>query len=91
MHECLNNNLFLVKEHVAAFKASNNYDIHDPATGDIIMLCREPKVGLFTKLLRRVGQQRWGALQPRQEMDRVGLPVQGRREGVMCIDMVLKE
>lgn len=59
MHECLNNNLFLVKEHVAAFKAANNYDIHDPATGDIIMLCREPKLGLFTKLLRFTDYKRY--------------------------------
>ena len=52
MHHVLNRNLFLVKEHVGAFKAASNYDIHDPETGDIIMLCREPNVGEFTKLLR---------------------------------------
>ena len=52
MHECLNKNLFLVKEHLGIFKAANNYDIHDPETGDIIMHCREDKLGSFTKLLR---------------------------------------
>lgn len=52
MHELLSKNLFLVKEHVGMFKAANNYDIYDPETGSIIMECREPKLGLFTKLLR---------------------------------------
>lgn len=52
MHEVLNRNVFLVKEHVGMFKAANNYDIHDPETGEIIMECREEKLGFFTKLLR---------------------------------------
>jgi uncharacterized protein YxjI len=45
-------NTFLVKEHVGLFKAANNYDIYDPATGGMIMTCREPKLGILTKLLR---------------------------------------
>ena len=52
MGNVVNNNLFLVKEHVGLFKAANNFDIHDPSTGDIIMECREPSLGFFTKLLR---------------------------------------
>lgn len=52
MHEVISKNLFLVKEHVGLFKAANNYDIHDPETGQIIMECREDKLGLITKLLR---------------------------------------
>ncbi|MCI5164565.1 MAG: RNAase [Candidatus Electrothrix sp. GM3_4] len=52
MSNITNNNLFLVKEHVGLFKAANNFDIHDPSTGNIIMECREPSLGLFTKLLR---------------------------------------
>jgi uncharacterized protein YxjI len=52
MHEALKRNVFLVKEHVGMFKAANNYDIHDPETGDIIMECREERLGLMTKLLR---------------------------------------
>ena len=52
MHEVLNKNLFLVKEHVGMFKAANNYDIHDPQTGEIIMECREERLGMFTKFLR---------------------------------------
>jgi len=52
MSNVINNNLFLVKEHVGLFKAANNFDIYDPSTGDIIMECREPSLGFFTKLLR---------------------------------------
>ena len=52
MHDDLNRNLFLVKEHVGAFKAANNYDIYDPDTGEIILLCREPGLGQLTRLLR---------------------------------------
>jgi len=52
MHPVLNKNLYLVKEHVGLFKAANNYDIHDPETGDVLMECREPNLGFFTKMLR---------------------------------------
>jgi uncharacterized protein YxjI len=52
MHEILQRNLFLVKEHVGMFKAANNFDIHDPETGTTIMECREDNLGIFTKLLR---------------------------------------
>jgi uncharacterized protein YxjI len=51
MNSILNNNVFLVKEHVGIFKASNNYDIHDPATGNILMHCRE-NIGWITKIFR---------------------------------------
>lgn len=52
MNPILNKNLFLVKEHTGMFKASNNYDIYDPATNEIIMLCREEKLGILTKIFR---------------------------------------
>jgi uncharacterized protein YxjI len=52
MHEVLSKNVFLVKEHVGLFKAANNYDIYDPQTGQIIMECREDRLGFITKLLR---------------------------------------
>lgn len=45
-------NRFIVKEHVGMFKAANNYDMYDPATGKIVLECREEKLGGFTKLLR---------------------------------------
>ena len=52
MHDSLNRNVFLVKEHVGMFKAANNYDICDPETGYVIMLCREENLGALTKFLR---------------------------------------
>ena len=52
MTDVTNKNLFLVKEHVGIFKAANNFDIYDPSSGEIIMECREPTLGFFTKLLR---------------------------------------
>lgn len=52
MNNTLSQNLYLIKEHVGMFKAANNYDIYDPETQQIIMNCREEKLGFFTKLLR---------------------------------------
>jgi uncharacterized protein YxjI len=52
MHPVLSKNVFLVKEHVGLFKAANNYDIYDPETSQIVMECREDRMGFFTKLLR---------------------------------------
>ena len=52
MTAALDRNLFFVREHVGMFKAANNYDILDPDTGDEILHCREPELGLVTKLLR---------------------------------------
>lgn len=52
MHEVLNRNLFFVKEQVGMFKAANNFDIYDPKSGDLILQCREPNLGFFTKLFR---------------------------------------
>jgi len=52
MNPLLNHNLFFVKEHVGLFKAANNYDIYDPETNQIILLCREDNLGFFTKLFR---------------------------------------
>ncbi len=48
--EILNN--FLVKEHVGIFKSSNNFDIYDLHTGQVILECRENKLGIITRLLR---------------------------------------
>lgn len=52
MNSILNRNLFFVKEHVGMFKAANNYDVLDPESQQIIMHCREEKLGFFTKMLR---------------------------------------
>lgn len=50
--EVLSKNTLLVKEHIGLFKASNNFDVYDPATGDLILECREPALSWITKLLR---------------------------------------
>ncbi len=52
MNPILNKNLFFVKEHRGIFKAANNYDIFDPNTQQMIMTCREEKLGIFTKIFR---------------------------------------
>ena len=52
MHEVLNRNLYLVKEHVGMFKAANNFDVYDPDTGEILLECRENHLGFLTKMLR---------------------------------------
>ncbi|MEO5624467.1 MAG: phospholipid scramblase-related protein [Dokdonella sp.] len=52
MHPVLRSNLFFVKEQVGLFKASNNYDVFDPKTNQKCMECREPTLGILTKLLR---------------------------------------
>ncbi len=52
MHASLNRDTYFVKEHVGLFKASNNFDILDPESGEVILECREEKLGFFTKMLR---------------------------------------
>jgi uncharacterized protein YxjI len=52
MHPTLRNNQFLVKERTGIFKASNSYEIYDPVTGQQILECTEPNIGIFTKLFR---------------------------------------
>jgi uncharacterized protein YxjI len=52
MNSILSGNLFFVKEHTGIFKASNNYDIFDPQSGQKIMECREPNLGFFAKIFR---------------------------------------
>lgn len=58
MHSILNQNLFFIKEHVGMFKAANNYDIHNPESQEIIMNCREEKLGFFTKIIRFTNYKR---------------------------------
>jgi uncharacterized protein YxjI len=52
MHPALQRNMYFVKEHTGLFKAANNYDVLDPQTSQIVLLCREDDLGFFTKLLR---------------------------------------
>lgn len=55
----ISQNDFLVKEHVGLFKAANNFDLYDPATGHVVLLCREEKLGIFTKILRFTDYKRY--------------------------------
>ncbi len=52
MHPILNKNLFFVKEQVGVFKAANNFDIFDAETQEQLLTCREPNLGIFTKMFR---------------------------------------
>ena len=52
MNSILNQNLFFIKEQVGMFKASNNYDIYNPDSQEMIMTSREDSLGFFTKMLR---------------------------------------
>ena len=59
MHPELNRNLYLVKEHYGLFKAANNFDVYDPETSQIILTCREDKLGPLTTLLRFTDYKRY--------------------------------
>lgn len=52
MHPSLNQNVYFVKEHVGFLKAANNYDILDPETGEVVLECREDRLGFVTKMFR---------------------------------------
>lgn len=52
MSSALSLNAYFVKEHVGLFKAANNFDIHLPESGALLMECREENLGFWTKLLR---------------------------------------
>ena len=45
-------NQLLVKEHFGLFKAASNYDIFDLSTGEQLLECREPHLGMLTKMAR---------------------------------------
>lgn len=52
MNPLLQQNLFLIKEHIGMFKAANNFDIYNPETGEQMMTCREKQLSFFTKMFR---------------------------------------
>lgn len=58
MHPSLQSSQFFVKEHVGLFKAANNFDIFDPQTGQKVLECREPNLGLLTRILRFTSYKR---------------------------------
>ncbi|MEI6808035.1 MAG: phospholipid scramblase-related protein [bacterium] len=52
MKQALNRNVLFVTEHPCLFKRTNNYDILDPETKELLMECREEKISRLTRLLR---------------------------------------
>jgi len=52
MHPILSRNVYLIKEKVGMFKAANNYDVLDPNSQEILMTCREDRLGFLTKMFR---------------------------------------
>ena len=52
MNPIFNQNIFLVKEKIGMFKAANNFDIFNPENNELVLTCREPNLGFFTKLFR---------------------------------------
>ena len=52
MEKNLQKNIFLFKEHLGLFKASNNYDIYDPQTNEIILHCSEKNLHPLYKVVR---------------------------------------
>jgi uncharacterized protein YxjI len=55
MDKILENNLYFIKEHLGTLKAANNYDIYEPKTNQLLLVCREENLGFFTKLFRFTG------------------------------------
>lgn len=81
MHPILERNTFFVKEHVGMFKAANNFDILDPDSNQTILLCREPNLGFFTKLLRFTDYKRYTPFHI-EITDPAGKPVVQIKRGV---------
>lgn len=81
MHTLLERNTFFVKEHVGLFKAANNFDILDPDTNQTILLCREPRLGFLTKMLRFTDYKRYTPFHI-EITDAEGRPVVQVRRGI---------
>ena len=81
MNPILSGNAFFVKEHVGVFKAANNFDVLDPESGQIVMECREPNLGGFTKFLRFTDYKRYTPFNL-VVSDGAGNPVLSVRRGV---------
>ena len=89
MNPILNQNLFFVKEHRGIFKAANNYDIIDPASQQTIMQCREPDLGIFTKIFRFTDYKRQTPFNICIN-DASGLPVVRVKRGVTIFRSVVE-
>lgn len=84
MHSALERDLFLVKEHVGMFKAANNYDILDPETGQPVLYCREPNLGIFTKIFRFTDYKRMTPFEI-QIQDLNGKPIITVKRGISLL------
>lgn len=84
MNPLLARNTYFVKEHVGMFKASNNFDILDPETQQVIMQCREPNLGIFSKLFRFTDYKRMTPFDI-QITDTEGKPVVTVKRGISLI------
>lgn len=89
MNPILNQNLFLVKEHRGIFKAANNYDIIDPASRQTVMQCREPDLGIFTKIFRFTDYKRQTPFNIHVN-DANGLPVVRVKRGITIFRSVVE-
>lgn len=58
MNPVLQQNVFLIREHVGVFKAANEFDVFDLQSGAKLLECREPHLGGFAKLLRFTDSKR---------------------------------
>ncbi len=52
MQDVLNRNLYFVKRKTGVARVTNDYDILDPETENLVMECREEKIGCFSRMLR---------------------------------------
>jgi uncharacterized protein YxjI len=59
MHPSLARNLFFIKEHAGFFKAASNYDVLNPEDGEVLLQCREERLGPITKMLRFTDYKRY--------------------------------
>jgi hypothetical protein len=52
MKDALNGSRFLIREHSGLLKAAHDLDVLDPETEEVLLECREKKVGGLSKVLR---------------------------------------
>lgn len=52
MNPILNTNIFIIKEKLGIFKASNSYDIFDAVSNKQLLTTKEDGLGFFTKIFR---------------------------------------
>ncbi len=81
MHATLTRNQFFVKEHLGIFKAANSYDILDLESQQMLLECREPALGFFTKIIRFTKYKRYTPFYMAMK-DAAGQPVLSLKRGV---------